>query len=918
MKRTMQNTVALLICWLMGLLVMALFMAACGSPTPVPEPASAEPMIVATSTAAPTVPTMPLPIETSTPDTTELQALVVAGLPPTPTPAAGGEADWGDVAILPLDTGDGEPPLWAAFTVGMGFYDWEHGHVVAIYTYDDEGWQLRSQTTLTDCAQYVNVDSLRQVEIGPGQIWLELESYTGAHGGCYDLLRFDGETLHHKVSHFNSSPGAGNLADLDGDGVPEVILNWTENYVFCYACGVRLPMYDVLRWNGNDLAPVELSLLPEAAPSDQKALNDRAVELARAELWKDAQAAIGEALALDIQDTNLLEMVTWNSLLIDLHADARAEQAQGGAYPLLDNVFYGDYAAAVDVMRPYSLEQIWELPSPLIDGTPAEGWEVALSDWISWTTRLALEVEPDLAPAHFLRGWAIHLIEPDNPEVAFLVERASELDPDDVLFAESLDYLGGSAYMELPEPPSGYELPTANLCYDLGQMVMQTLQVTATIQEAPFTDYARAGSGVGCLIEATGTGADFESPWKIADDLRAVLDAQDWFEDILYLADGPTGTAAGFWRDDHLCLLSAGWQPEDEADCPADQPISECELEPEQQWYTIGLHCARAVFGATPQPTSTPLPTPTPTPTPKVEEDWEVRTLLAGPGSPGRLYALLTEMASGAWPAERVRFVVSDDYGQTWFPFPGGLPAGAGCIRNVNLDYAPPGDALYASTCQGLYRWTGGQWALLSPQETGMVAIVYGQPQRIWATGIFQSSAPVIRSSDGGATWVPASDGLIHFNGVANLGIDPRDANTLYAVIWPKYAGSYLRRGNANGQWQTMPTPRNNSQIDTGITIDGATGALYVTSFSPSLTWQLWRSLDPRTPDVNAVQWELVHDFGPDISWATLLASGWSPDGLALYANLSSWVDKSTGEVGPPALHRSLDGGQTWASLLIP
>ena len=238
-------------------------------------------------------------------------------------------------------------------------------------------------------------------------------------------------------------------------------------------------------------------------------------------------------------------------------------------------------------------------------------------------------------------------------------------------------------------------------------------------------------------------------------------------------------------------------------------------------------------------------------------------------------------------------------------------------MRNVNLDYATP-DALYASTCQGLYRWLAGQWVLVSPQETGMVAVVYGQPQTIWATGTFGSAPAVMRSNDGGASWQRADYDLLQFNGIANLGIDPRDANTLYAVIWPKYGGSYLRRGTGDGQWQTMPTPRNNAQIDTGITIDGATGALYVTAFSPNLTWQLWRSLDPRMPDVNAVQWERVHDFGPDVSWATLLASGWSPQGLALYANLSPWIDKSTGEVGPPVLYRSLDGGQTWSPLPLP
>ena len=316
---------------------------------------------------------------------------------------------------------------------------------------------------------------------------------------------------------------------------------------------------------------------------------------------------------------------------------------------------------------------------------------------------------------------------------------------------------------------------------------------------------------------------------------------------------------------------------------------------------------------ATPRP---PTALPTVAPMPRAEEIWEVRSLLAGPGEPGRLYALLTDESSAAWPAERARLLISDDYGQTWSPFPGGLPTD--CVINVNMDYAPSevADALYASTCGGLYRWTGGEWALLSPQETGMVAIVYGQPEIIWATESFASGGGVMRSDDGGATWTRRGRGIISFNGVANVGIDPREANVLYAVIWPKYGGSYLRRGTSDGQWQTMPTPRNDDQISTGMTIDGASGALYVTAFASNGNWQLWRTLNPRAPDVNDVRWEQAYDFGPDVSWATLLASGWSREGLALYANLSPWLDKPS--VGPLLLHRSLDGGQTWMPLPIP
>ncbi len=302
----------------------------------------------------------------------------------------------------------------------------------------------------------------------------------------------------------------------------------------------------------------------------------------------------------------------------------------------------------------------------------------------------------------------------------------------------------------------------------------------------------------------------------------------------------------------------------------------------------------------------TPLPTPA----------WQTRSLLAGPGQPGRLYVLQGDEAWDAFPPERARLLISDDYGRSWAPFPGGLPPG-GCVSNMNLDYATP-DALYASTCHGLYRWSASGWPLVSPQRTGMVAIVYGRPDEVWATAPSGTAAAVIRSDDAGATWSPAGSGLVHFNGVANIGIDPRDANVLYAIIWPKYAGSYLRRGSAAGQWQEMPTPNNNTVINTGMTIDGSSGTLYVITTSPG--YQLWHSSNPSATNLSDVRWELVHDFGEDVD-VNLLASGWSSRGVALYVSVRDVTrldDAGAIDVGPPVVHRSEDGGQTWTAIPVP
>ena len=316
---------------------------------------------------------------------------------------------------------------------------------------------------------------------------------------------------------------------------------------------------------------------------------------------------------------------------------------------------------------------------------------------------------------------------------------------------------------------------------------------------------------------------------------------------------------------------------------------------------------------AKPSPSAQPVESPQGTPGPA----WQVETLLVAPGEPGRLYALMKDSSGPLWasPASNVRLMISDDFAATWTPLAGGLPVPAACMVNVNLDYATP-DALYASTCRGLYVYDANEevWDKRSDRLTDAVAVAFGQPNTAWATA---HGDGVIRSTDGGKTWQDASTGLTTFGGMANLGFDPRSNSTLYGIIRPKSAGSYLRRGTPDGQWQTMPTPLDNAAIETGMTVDGGTGSLYVTTQVAPIG--LWRSGNPNTADVTDVSWELVHDFGPDAQ-VSLLASGWGPEGLAIYANI--WPLTSLAEggatVGAPVLHRSPDGGKTWEPLAMP
>ena len=166
-----------------------------------------------------------------------------------------------------------------------------------------------------------------------------------------------------------------------------------------------------------------------------------------------------------------------------------------------------------------------------------------------------------------------------------------------------------SAPTETPAPPptatavpqatteaqGDFQPLSSTTCGDLASTIALTLGVEVLEVEAPFQDYISGKAGTGCQAMAKGTGLDFENFVGVADSLRGILEAQGWQEDVMYAADGPNGTATGFRKANGLCLLSVGWEPSEDADCPSDQPISACELAPEQQLYSIALNCAEDI-----------------------------------------------------------------------------------------------------------------------------------------------------------------------------------------------------------------------------------------------------------------------------------------------------------------------------------
>jgi len=135
--------------------------------------------------------------------------------------------------------------------------------------------------------------------------------------------------------------------------------------------------------------------------------------------------------------------MAWNAGIIREHADAMlaaiAGTRRGGALPELNYLFYGDYDFVVDVLQRIPIDDL--LPSKY--GPPPTAMLYASKEARA-AVDSALVVRPQLASAHFLKGWLA--FEGDDRETARQeLELAATLDPAEPFYRDAiarLDTLG--------------------------------------------------------------------------------------------------------------------------------------------------------------------------------------------------------------------------------------------------------------------------------------------------------------------------------------------------------------------------------------------------------------------------------------------------------------------------------------------
>ena len=423
-------------------------------PNPLPTPSQAEGATVSppTTTAASEE---PAPTPAATPASTlealadELRGIVQAGIRREfpESPGAGSQPVHVLLVGLPEMTGafwwvvtDGPQPFKAdSRGEAVNFF-----HFAAVYERTEGGeWREVDRLEVESAPQRTKVEALTTGWKAPGgepTAWIAVRGGTGAHAGTLDVIGFDGQSLSTALSWVSARANAGEIVDLDGDGLLEVVLDESNPYIFCYACATELKQEALYRWIGAGLGRVELGAPPGESRDGTGDEVQQIVSLAEADLWREA--ALG-ATALSEQSP-LSQGARWFSILTNRIAAARLAHAGTPGQPLLTHVFAGEYAAAVDLMRALEPAEAFALDGPLIAGTAAEEDLSTMARHLLDFTSRALAVAPDRADIHAVRALGLALASPDDlSEAASAMAEAISRAPADAFLQASRSFLEG-------------------------------------------------------------------------------------------------------------------------------------------------------------------------------------------------------------------------------------------------------------------------------------------------------------------------------------------------------------------------------------------------------------------------------------------------------------------------------------------
>jgi hypothetical protein len=382
---------------------------------------------VVTDGATPTQFVLPTstPSNADAPDATALAATTIAQMPATATPDASGltASLQGDVVVVALSNG-AKGQFFATISKGM-MENIDDPHPLTIYQKNGSEFVKVTQYDFTNGEYIGDLELLPNPD--PNHALFIVHGGVGAHSSFGNVFSFDGKTLK-LVLETQSDAGGGALTiqDINGDGVLDAIGDATDYYVFCYACGVRIYSDTIYSWDGTKF--VEQTLTKSSDATIQQA-----IDYAKAQRWN----MVTKSLPTISAPTN--DADKWNVALLTHWSTIRKPQTDD-AFPFLSAVYYGDYDAAVALLRAVGAKDAANPKGKWFAGPIAEGIDVAtdtsidefrvtLFDNVVQFSTMALTQDDTVTSARFLRGWAKTLVNPRDPEGLKDLQAVATADP---------------------------------------------------------------------------------------------------------------------------------------------------------------------------------------------------------------------------------------------------------------------------------------------------------------------------------------------------------------------------------------------------------------------------------------------------------------------------------------------------------
>lgn len=281
--------------------------------------------------------------------------------------------------------------------------------------------------------------------------------------------------------------------------------------------------------------------------------------------------------------------------------------------------------------------------------------------------------------------------------------------------------------------------------------------------------------------------------------------------------------------------------------------------------------------------------------------DARATALAVAPKDPRILYA------SFGGVLDSVGIYRSEDGGESWVP--AGNPLGSGEVTPVRTLAVHPRlpFTVYAGTYRAIFKSTDGgrHWAPVTPPSApDVLTLAFGAAPPVLYAGIAQGDAlqgddlrgGVLRSTDGGASWIRVNQGFPGVNSLA-VAVDAAHPDTLVASAGPGIIRSADRGAHWTGQAHVGAPPE---------IVAAGPGTFYFVEGGSDFRRAVWKSTD------TGLTWT-----GASIAFVqrtSLSADPLAPDTLYAIYNYYSGLDIHN----DPSIYRSQDGGASWSLLADP